>query len=638
MTELHKLAKRQLKRFGIDDSLKTEHQDYFAAVSEAYVGYEQDVSTLERSLFLISEELNERNALLKNQLGELSETKNQLQSSLSVLNATFDATGENIVVYDVDGNVMSINCMGQTFFLQNGVTEYQRWSALLSLFKYPNQAVQVKQKLEEDPTRHINGVIELSSNRFFEYRSLPQIADGKLIGRVWCFRDITQQKESEDLIQHQAYHDALTGLPNRNLLLDRVEHALALAKRSEQLLAVLFIDLDNFKRVNDTEGHKAGDELLIELVQRVKSRLREQDTLARLGGDEFVLLLESVASKQDIRALCEELLAILTEPFCLSGRQHFVSCSIGVACFPQDDNSAEHLILKADMAMYQAKAQGKNNYQFYDQSLEQQAMLQVKVERELREALQADELEPYFQPKIDLSTGEIIGAEILMRWFKPDGSSVPPDIFIPVAETTGLISQVGKKAIDSAFECISQWQSQGLSHLKLAINLSIIEFQDAELIRYLLSKCDESNECGSQLIIELTESIFMENKEVISRTMEQLRTRGIAFALDDFGKGYSSFSYLQILPIDYLKIDKAFLQGVTTNKQSAAITRTIIDIGHNLELSVIAEGVEDQATLDYVMRERCQSAQGYFLYKPMPRNDFNTLINQECQQSAAGSQ
>lgn len=626
MSEIHKFLKRQLRRFNIDENESSAISQLLSSISDAYDEHDQEIELLERSLYLISNELNERNTLLKDQLLELTKTKDKLQTSISVLNATFDATGENILVYDVEGNLANINTMGRSFFTNQSIVDFQHWSALLSVFKYPNQALKVKEKLQDDPLQQLSGIIELTNNCFYEYRSFPQVVDGSLIGRVWCFRDVTQQKASEEMIQHQAYHDALTGLPNRSLLLDRVEHAITIAKRIDSELSILFIDLDNFKRVNDTEGHKAGDALLVQLVARIKSRLREQDTLARLGGDEFVLLLESADKAEFITSLCDELLDLLSQPFSINNRQHFVTSSIGIALFPKDGNTAEQLILKSDMAMYQAKEQGKNNYQFYNAKLEKQAFLQVKIERELREALQNNELEAYFQPKIDLKTNEIVGAELLMRWFKDDGSSVPPDVFIPVAESTGLICSIGITAIRTAIAYLEKWQKEGITHLKLAVNLSIIEFQDPNVIQFIIDTIDSSDASGSNLIIELTESIFMENKDNVSRIMEQLRTRGISFAMDDFGKGYSSFSYLQLLPIDHLKIDKSFLRGVASNKQSAAIARTIIDIGHNLELNVIAEGIEDQETLDYVIKECCETAQGFFLYKPMSGKEFERLI------------
>ena len=626
MTELHKLLQRQIKRNKSGVTQNDDTNEFWSSISETYVQYEQEIGLLERSLFIISNELNERNTLLSEQLGELTETKNQLQKSLSVVNATFNATGEIIMVYNIEGNLVSINKMGEEFFEANNIVDFKVWTGLLSLFKFPRKTQKILDSLKEDPLQEITGVIELTNNYTYEYRTHPQIINHILVGRVWCFKDVTQQRISEDLIQHQAFHDALTGLPNRSLLIDRVIHAVAIAKREKSQIAVLFVDLDNFKRVNDTEGHKAGDELLIELVKRMQSRLREQDTLARLGGDEFVILLEGIRDANDLTALCDELLNTINQAFVINGRQHFVTLSIGISIFPEHDTVPEQLILKADMAMYKAKELGKNTYELYNKKLESKAFLQVKIERELRAALDANQLETYFQPKVNLSSNTIVGAELLIRWFKPDKSSVPPDLFIPIAESTGLITRIGKMVIDSAIEYLTYWRNAGIVDLKLAVNLSVIEFQDANLIQYLLDTVDKNASLGSQLIIELTESIFMEDKDKIRQLMDRLSKRGVSFALDDFGKGYSSFSYLQILPIDYLKIDKSFLQGVTHNKQSAAIARTIIDVGHNLELEVIAEGIEDQETLDYVTKERCAMAQGFFLHKPMDGKTFKQLI------------
>ncbi|GAA0853026.1 putative bifunctional diguanylate cyclase/phosphodiesterase [Aliiglaciecola litoralis] len=625
-TSQNKLLRRQLKRYAQGELLEAEHPQFLNFVVDAYVQYQQEVDLLERSLFITSNELNERNSMLKTQLNELSETKNKLQQFVSVLNATFDATGEMIFVYDIQGVIVATNTMAKTFLHEHGLSATEHWSQLLNLLRYPQQIKEIANTLKVDNLKHLSSTLEFCNGKFYEYRSLPQLKGDELIGRVWCFKDVTQEKKSVEIIQHQAYHDALTGLPNRSLLLDRIEHAETIAKRNDSQLGVLFIDLDNFKRVNDTEGHDGGDQLLIEVVHRIKSRLREQDTLSRLGGDEFVILYESMQDPKAAHALCHSILELLAPPFIINGRQHYISPSIGVAMYPQDDDQAEGLIRKADMAMYQAKDKGKNTYQFYDAELESSALAQLQIERELRDAIKSNQLFPYFQPKINLKSSEIAGAELLMRWVKEDGSYISPEVFIPIAESTGLISQIGTIAISAAYKQLEKWRKEGIQHLHLAINFSILEFQDSEQIALLLDKADTSNLGGENIIIELTESIFMQDKDKISKTMELLKTRGFSFALDDFGKGYSSFSYLQSLPIRYLKIDKSFLQNVTTNKQSAAIARSIIDIGHNLELETIAEGIEDQATLDYVREINCDLAQGFHLYRPMDSQTFNQLV------------
>ena len=610
----------------MDESFVQEYADIISRVSDAYELNEREINILERSLFITSNELNERNDLLKNQLNELSDTQQQLEHSISVLNATFDAIGEQVTVLDLKGNVVSANIMAREFFERFNLNAYNYFSQIDKVIKKGNKSADIIAQLKADSKQALSGEFESIDDKYYSYRSLPQLKNGQLIGRVFCIRDISVEKEHEEIIHFQAYHDALTGLANRQLFMDRLEHSLTLARRDDSMTAVLFLDLDNFKRVNDTEGHKGGDELLIKMVERINHRLREQDTLARIGGDEFVILVELVKSKNNIENLCEALLETISKEFIINGRPQYVSSSIGIALYPQDGITPDSLLSNADMAMYDAKNNGKNAYRFYHRKLEAHAREQMDIERELRKAIDNQELEIYLQPKIGLDCNQILGAEVLMRWFTASGESIPPDLFIPIAESTGLIKKIGEFAISSAISLLEQWQQEGIAPLKLAVNLSIIEFQDEHFIDYIIESISNSSISGDQLIIELTESIFMENKEKMSKTMHKLKHYGVAFALDDFGKGYSSFSYLQLLPIDYLKIDKSFLQNVITDEQSAAIAKCIIDIGHNLDLAIIAEGIEDQETLDYVSKTHCEMAQGFFMYRPMPSDSFTKLI------------
>lgn len=610
----------------MDESFVQEYADIISRVSDAYELNEREINILERSLFITSNELNERNDLLKNQLNELSDTQQQLEHSISVLNATFDAIGEQVTVLDLKGNVVSANIMAREFFERFNLNAYNYFSQIDKVIKKGNKSADIIAQLKADSKQALSGEFESIDDKHYSYRSLPQLKNGQLIGRVFCIRDISVEKEHEEIIHFQAYHDALTGLANRQLFMDRLEHSLTLARRDDSMTAVLFLDLDNFKRVNDTEGHKGGDELLIKMVERINHRLKEQDTLARIGGDEFVILVELVKSKNNIENLCEALLETISKEFIINGRPQYVSSSIGIALYPQDGITPDSLLSNADMAMYDAKNNGKNAYRFYHRKLEAHAREQMDIERELRKAIDNQELEIYLQPKIGLDCNQILGAEVLMRWFTASGESIPPDLFIPIAESTGLIKKIGEFAISSAISLLEQWQLEGIAPLKLAVNLSIIEFQDEHFIDYIIESISNSSISGDQLIIELTESIFMENKEKMSKTMHKLKHYGVAFALDDFGKGYSSFSYLQLLPIDYLKIDKSFLQNVITDEQSAAIAKCIIDIGHNLDLAIIAEGIEDQETLDYVSKTHCEMAQGFFMYRPMPSDSFTKLI------------
>ncbi len=625
---MHKLLKRQLKRLKIElDKLDTEDPVY-SIVSDTYNQHERTIKMLERSLFMTSNELNERNQALKLQLASVEEVQHQLKDSLALLNATFDATGEIILVYDLHGNIVSLNKMAHEFLAHFGVdSSYATMDSFATFLKDPTQLTAYGIQLRENPLLDIHGTVETVSGSFYEVRSLPQMQDDELKGRVWCLRDVTQGKRNEAMIQYQAYHDSLTGLPNRALLRDRVRHALSIAKRERQQLAIIFIDLDNFKKVNDSEGHDAGDNLLVEVVHRLQHRLREQDTLSRQGGDEFVILLENIRDKASVETICDALIFELQRPFDVNGRTYMVTSSLGVALYPDDGISADELIRKADMAMYEAKACGKNAYRFYSIDIEAQALEQLTVEQSLRNVLNREGLSLAFQPKIDLSSMRVSSVEALARWYKPDGSTVPPDVFINVAEQTGLIEDLGRQVITLAMQQLSEWRSQGFTDITMSINLSSLEFQNANIISHLLATLEQNQVPGNAIIIELTESIFMEDKAKVTDTMRMLNRHGITFALDDFGKGYSSFSYLHSLPLQYLKIDKAFLKDVETNSQSATITKTIIDIGHNLGLQVIAEGIENDYMLNYVRQHHCDIGQGFHLHKPMPAENVTPLLS-----------
>lgn len=630
---MHKLLVRQLKRFLPKWQPEGQETRFLQAVSDAYEQTQQELDLMQQSLFVTSNELNERNRTLKQQLAELTQTQSELHNTISTMQATFDATGEVIFVFAADNQFVECNSMGQQFIDEVLQGKPPTWQNISQHASNTGLVDDIFCSLREDPMRLLTGLLELKNGQYYAVRSLPQKRGEQLLGRVWCMSNVTQQTLYKQAIEHQAYHDALTDLPNRLLLLDRISHALTLAKRSANSLAILFIDLDNFKKVNDTEGHEAGDLLLINVVKRIKSRLREQDTLARLGGDEFVILLESVNSQAAVTHLCKSLLELLGKPFEVQGRQHFISCSIGVSVSPQDDKEADALIRKADMAMYRAKELGKNNFQFYSPKLESTALQQLDIERRLRKAISDNKLSVAFQPTVDVRSQRIVGAEVLARWTQSDGSSIPPADFIPVAEQTGLVTHISRLVIGCACQQLAEWRAQGITDMKLAVNFPSLEFQDRQVIGMVLGALHQYQVPGKQLVIEVTESLFMEDKDKVQAIMQELREAGVSFALDDFGKGYSSFSYLQTLPMDYLKIDKAFLREVTTNKQSSAIARTIIDVGRNLEMLIIAEGIEDQATLDYTLENGCEQAQGYYLYRPMQPERLTLLLEQQFKQT-----
>jgi diguanylate cyclase (GGDEF)-like protein len=388
----------------------------------------------------------------------------------------------------------------------------------------------------------------------------------------------------------------------------------------------MFIDLDNFKKVNDSEGHEEGDRVLIEVARRLRTTLREQDTLSRHGGDEFVLIIEDVRHQADLAQLANKLCEAIALPITLKGRKHYISSSIGISNYPSDDSDPTALIRKADMAMYRAKKEGKNTYHFFSNDLESRALYQLELERELHLAIEEEKLAVYFQPKIALDSNQVLSAEALVRWIDNKGQVIGPDQFIPLAEQSNLINKIGHYVFDQVCQSLRKWHTAGHRPMRIAVNLSPREFMDTELLARIHDCLHKHAVEPAQIILEVTESLFLEDKAKVSYIMQQIREMGIRFALDDFGSGYASFDSLQSLPFDYLKVDKRFLKDVGTNKKNAAIARSIIQVGKNLDLTVIAEGVEDKEALDFVKNQGADLAQGYYFYKPLPENTFEQLI------------
>ena len=628
---MHELLLLQLQQYTNDSTLLTQQPALLTAISDTYGELEADRQKLDNSLVVTKTNLDERNQLLHTHLQTLIETQDKLQKSLTALNATFDATGEIILSLDNFGRLIKSNKMGKELLPDiakyEGKNQTISWQNVHKMLLNPWHLTEIVDSLQKQPSIRLTGTLHFTNGRIFEYHSLPQIQNNQLIGRVWCLRDVTEEKKIEQMIHHQAYHDALTGLPNRNFLLEKIESIIKENPDKQKKLAIIFIDLDNFKKVNDTDGHEAGDELLRIATKRMRNCVRESDILARLGGDEFLILIESTISQSGLNRMCANILESLTRPFLLNNHNHFISCSMGISIYPRDDTQPDGLIGKADMAMYRAKKLGKNNFQFYSEELERLALHQLELEDKLRVAISTNQIRIHLQPEINLRTGKIVAAEALARWVTADGTLIPPTQFIAVAEQANLIGEIGKLVFDKVCREIASWRRNGINEkITVAINLSALEFKDTELVNNIHRKLLEYGIEGDRIILEITESLFMEDKESVLRIMNQLRDIGIRFAIDDFGTGYSSFSYLQDLPIDYLKIDRSFLIGVTHNKKKYAIARSIIDICNHLDLHVIAEGIEDQETLDFIVKNQCTMAQGFFMHYPMPTDDFLKLL------------
>lgn len=435
---------------------------------------------------------------------------------------------------------------------------------------------------------------------------------------IGIFEDISERKAQEARIHHLAQHDFLTGLPNRALLEDRMRKALPLAQRTASRLAVLFLDLDRFKIINDSLGHQMGDQLLKQVARRLAGCVRAADTVSRQGGDEFVLLLQDLDEPDDVAAVARKVLEVIAEPFSIDGMNLSVTPSIGIAVYPEDGTEFPVLLKNADAAMYHAKAVGRNNYQFFTADMNARVLERVDIEARLRRALAGDEFHLHYQPRIDLATGRIAGLEALLRWTDPDLGEMPADRFIPVAEESGLIISVGEWVIAEVCRQCAAWRGDPRFDVPVSVNVSAVQFRQRGLEQAIETALADSGIPAAKLELELTESAIIEDVEQARGMLERLKARGIRLSVDDFGTGYSSLAYLRRLPIDRLKIDRSFVNDVTDDPEDAVITTAIIGMARTLGLRTLAEGVETPAQLAFFRERGCDEAQGYLLARPMP--------------------
>jgi diguanylate cyclase (GGDEF)-like protein/PAS domain S-box-containing protein len=440
--------------------------------------------------------------------------------------------------------------------------------------------------------------------------------------------DISERKQAEAKVMHMAYHDPLTGLPNRLLFNDRTEQAMAMARRENAVLALLFLDLDRFKAINDTLGHDAGDRLLCEVADRLRECVRESDTVSRFGGDEFNLLLTQVHNESDTELVAHKILRALRRPIRIEGHELHGTVSIGVALFPRDGNNVQTLIKNADTALYRAKDLGRNNYQIFSPAMNAQALERMELENSLHKVLDRRELRVYYQAQACLRTGRIIGMEALLRWQHASGEMISPATFIPLAEEIGLIFPIGEWMMRTSCRQARDWQKNGYEPMRLGINVSVQQFQDREFMDVLSRILDESGFEPKWLNVEITESVVIQDVRETIQKLKQLHAFGITVAIDDFGVGYSSLSYLKDFPIDQLKMDRSFVQNLPHSSNDAKIARHIVEMAHSLGLSVIAEGVETAEQLQFLKEIDCDEVQGYLLSRPVPAEDFERLLNQ----------
>lgn len=552
-------------------------------------------------------------------------SRSERERGLRLASRVFDAVADGIVITNCDGRIVDVN---PAF---SRITGYAKDEAVGEPASLTKSGYHEKEFYED-----MWG--EILCNGFWQGEVWDRRKNGELFVKsltinavyngageashcVGVFNDINRQKESEEGLKHLAYYDSLTGIPNRVLFRDRVEQQLAIGRRDGKCFAILFLDLDQFKDINDTLGHENGDELLVEYARRIRSCVRESDTLARLGGDEFMILLPGLDGRERAEIVAQKLLKVTREPFNLGGRRSYVSASIGIAVCPDDGSTFDELTRNADAAMYQAKEEGRNRLRLYDPTLTTRIQTRLTMEQRLHRALEREEFELFYQPKIDMRSQAVVGVEALLRWIDPERGVISPADFIPIAEDTGLIEPIGDWVIDTAARYIKRFAECGFSELCVAVNLSVRQFRNRQLLERIVDAVKRAEIDGTRLEFEITESLVMTNRSESVAMMRKFRELGFRIALDDFGTGYSSLSHLKELPIDTLKVDRSFVKHMHSDPRDAALVTAIVQMGKALKLTIVAEGVERLDQLAFLETLDCDQVQGFIHSPPRPFAD-----------------
>ncbi|POZ62383.1 EAL domain-containing protein [Chromobacterium alticapitis] len=562
----------------------------------------------------------------------------QSRRSLLLADKVFESTMEGIVITDRNGVIQSVN---PAFTRITGYSREEALGKTPAMLKSGRQPPEFYAHMWQTLQRDGCWQGEVVNRRkggllYTEHLSITAIrdADDECLHFVAVFSDITQRKQAEERLHFLANHDALTSLPNRTLFLERLQAAVDRAEAGGHGVALLFIDLDRFKLVNDTLGHYAGDQLLIHIARQLQAQLQPGETAARLSGDEFTVLLEGAVGESQVAARAQGMLDAITALSGTDGQQMFVSASMGISMFPDDGRDADTLLVHADTAMYRAKQSGKNGFQFYTADMNARALERLKLEYSLHRALAQRELELWYQPKVALDSGRIVGAEALLRWRHPELGLVPPDRFIPIAEESALIVQIGNWVLDTACADTRRWRDAGLLPGRVAVNVSGRQLKHGDFTQQLEDTLSAYGLDSEDLELEVTESVAMDEAGGMVEMLRRMQALGIYLSIDDFGTGYSSLSYLKRLPVRGLKIDRSFIADSTRDSDDAAITRAIVSIAHSLGLDVVAEGVEEEEQRRFLQGLGCNCAQGYLFSKPMPARQFEVLLAIQASQPA----
>jgi len=551
--------------------------------------------------------------------------RNETNEQLKLAAAVFDNSLEGIIITDGNGAILAANA---AVVQATGYSKEELIGSNPRMFNSGRQPKEFYASMWEAIMHDGQWKGEIWNKRkngevYPEWLSISAIPDnqGVVTNYIGIFIDISKQKEAERHLDYQAHHDALTDLPNRVLFNDRLLMGIAKAKRNDQSLAVMFIDIDHFKYVNDTFGHNEGDNLLQAVAKRLKACLREEDTLSRMGGDEFTILLQDLTG-EGTELVARKILDAMKLPFNIGEHKLYVTASIGISVYPKDGDKPMELLKNSDTAMYRAKEDGRNNLRFFRSNMHEFSVRRIQMEEDLRHALKREEFKVYYQPQVDLVDGRISGVEALLRWERPGVGIIPPGQFISMAEETGLILPMGEWVLRVACKQCKAWHDQGWRGLRVAVNLSARQFQQTDFVDMVAGILSETGLDPECLELELTESIAMQNAAETVAVLHGLKRIGVQISIDDFGTGYSSLGYLKRFPIDRLKVDQSFVAGIVEDPNDAAIIIAVIALAHNLGLKVIAEGVETGEQLDFLKMHFCNEVQGYLLGRPMPAEEL----------------